>query len=648
MLNKRRFGVILAVCVFLSLTSLVGAQDYDVPVEYATLAEYAAQTGKAITDFSEAPDLATKVAAGELPPVEERLPVEPKVVQPVETIGQYGGTLRRAWTGPSDRWNIRHLIGESFITTTVDAVPIPNVAKGYEIRDDYRAFVFYMREGMRWSDGHPVTAEDAEFWWDIKTDPELYHPHSDWMLQNGEAGKLAIIDEYTFQISFPEPHRNFLLGAAGDGRARMLAPKHYLKQFHRDYVPAEELQKLIEENEYDSWYSLFDNKYQWPEKNPERPTIAPWYPISSPTDPQYIFVRNPYYWKIDTEGNQLPYIDRVTFEFVQDREMVALRAVTGQLDFQGRHIGDIAMLMENRETGGYQVRIWPGVGQGAALAMHFNQNAKDPVKRALLTDVRFRQALSAAINREEINEVLYYGLAVPRQASFSSGSPFYDEDWSNAYVEYNPTLANALLDEMGLKRGSDGYRYNPDGSPVSIFVEDADGGAVTELEMIAAYWKAIGVQMNINTPERSLYEERTTAGEFEIAVWGYDRALRPDVQPRWWLASSTSGGYHWGPLWNRWYATNGERGEEPPEEIKRLGEILKQIQTENDFDRIKELMAEVTAFHREKLFCIGTVGETPSWYVVDNKMRNVPVKLPVDAVHLSPGNAKPYQFFYAD
>ena len=221
MLNKRRFGVILAVCVFLSLTSLVGAQDYDVPVEYATLAEYAAQTGKAITDFSEAPDLATKVAAGELPPVEERLPVEPKVVQPVETIGQYGGTLRRAWTGPSDRWNIRHLIGESFITTTVDAVPIPNVAKGYEIRDDYRTFVFYMREGMRWSDGHPVTAEDAEFWWDIKTDPELYHPHSDWMLQNGEAGKLAIIVN-TFQISFPEPHRNFWCSRRRE--ARMLAP----------------------------------------------------------------------------------------------------------------------------------------------------------------------------------------------------------------------------------------------------------------------------------------------------------------------------------------------------------------------------------------------------------------------------------------
>lgn len=647
-MQKRLLSVVLAVCLVIGLSVCAAAQEYDPPVEYATPADYTATTGKTIVSYDEAPDLAVRVAAGELPPVEERLPLEPRVVDPVEEIGRYGGTLRRAWTGPSDRWNIRHLVGESFITTTVDAVPIPNVAKGWEILDDYRTFVFYLREGMRWSDGHPVTSEDAEFWWDFKTDPELYHPHSDWMLQNGEPGKLEIIDEYTFKISFPEPHRNFLLGAAGDGRARMLAPKHYLKQFHRDYVDPEELHRLIEESGFDSWFSLFDNKYQWPEKTGVRPVITAWYTINDPTDAQYILVRNPYYWKVDTEGNQLPYVDRVTFDYVQDGQMVALRAVTGQLDFQGRGVGDISMLMENREAGGYQVRIWPNVGQGSAMCMHFNQNAKDPAKRTLLTDVRFRQALSVAIDREEINEVLYYGLSVPRQASFSSGSPFYDAEWSNAYIQYDPDLANKLLDEMGLERGSDGYRCNPDGSRVSVFIENADGSAVTELEMITAYWKAVGVQLNINTPERSLFEERTTAGEFEIAVWNYDRALRPDVQPRWWVASSTSGGYHWGPLWNSWYATNGERGEEPPAEIKRLNDILAEVHVSPSFERTKELMAEATAFHRENLFIVGTVGETPSWYVVSNRLRNVPQRVPVDAVHLSPGNAKVYQFFFAE
>ena len=153
--------------------------------------------------------------------------------------------------------------------------------------------------------------------------------------------------------------------------------------------------------------------------------------------------------------------------------------------------------------------LYPNVGHGSSLAMHFNQNSKDPVKRALLTDARFRKALSSAINREEINEVLYYGLQTPRQASFSSGSPFYDEEWSNAYIEYNPELANQLLDEVGLVWGDDGYRRNPDGSRVALFAEDADGGRVTELEMITAYWAAVGVQLHINTPERSLFEERT-------------------------------------------------------------------------------------------------------------------------------------------
>lgn len=647
-MQRKYLVIFLSLCIVLGAGLLAGAQDFTPKIEFATPAAYEAATGRTITSYNEAPELAALVQAGELDPVEQRLPLEPRVIEPVEEIGQYGGNLRRAWLGPSDRWNVRHFIGEPFITTTVDAVPMPNVAKGWEILDDNRVFIFYMREGMRWSDGHPVTSADAEFWWSIKTDPRAYHPHSDWMLQNGEPGKFEVIDEYTFKISFPEPNTGFLLGAAGDGRARMLAPKHYLMQFHPDYADPEELDRLIKEGGYDSWQSLFDNMYQFPERNPHRPTITAWYPISEPTDAQFILVRNPYYWKVDTEGNQLPYIDRLTFEYIQDASMVEMRAITGQIDFQGRHIGDISVLLENRENGDYRVMLYPNVGHGSSLAMHFNQNSKDPVKRALLTDARFRKALSSAINREEINEVLYYGLQTPRQASFSSGSPFYDEEWSNAYIEYNPELANQLLDEVGLVWGDDGYRRNPDGSRVALFAEDADGGRVTELEMITAYWAAVGVQLHINTPERSLFEERTTAGEFDIAVWTYDRALRPDVQPRWWVAGPDSGGYHWGPLWNRWYATAGERGEEPPEEIKLLQEILRQVQTADDFDVAVELMAEATKFHRENLFVIGTVGEGPTWYVAKNNLGNVPERIPIDAVHLSPGNVRAFQFFFKD
>lgn len=645
-MRRNYLVVLLALCIVLGAAAFAGAQEFDPPVEYPTPAAYEAATGRNLPSYGEAPELAARVAAGELERVEERLPLEPRVIQPVEAIGKYGGNLRRAWLGPSDRWNVRHFIGESFITTTVDAVPIPNVAKSWEVLDNHRVFVFHLREGMRWSDGHPVTSEDAAFWWSIKTDPRLYHPHSDWMLQNGEAGKLEIIDEYTFKISFPEPHTGFLLGAAGDGRARMLAPAHYLKQFHIDYADPAEIERMIQEGGFDSWRSFFDSKYQYPEKNPFRPAITAWVPITEPTDPQFILVRNPYYWKVDTEGNQLPYIDRLTFEYVQDGSMVEMRAITGQIDFQGRHIGDISVLLENQERGGYRVLLYPNVGNGNGLAIHFNQNHKDPVKRALLTDVRFRQALSVAINRDEINEVLHYGLQTPRQPSFSSGSPFYDPEWSNAYIEYNPDLANQLLDEMGLEWGNDGYRRNPDGSRVALFVEDADGGRVTELEMITAYWQAVGVQLHINTPERSLFEERTTAGEFDLCVWSYDRALRPDVQPRWWVAGPDSGGYHWGPLWNRWYATNGERGEEPPEEIKYLQELLKKVQSADDFEVVRELMKEATQFHREQLFTIGTVGEGPSWYVAKNNLRNVPNRVPIDAVHLSPGNVRPFQFFF--
>lgn len=645
-MQKRKLFVMVALsCLLLALGSFAYAQDFDVPVEYATPTEFEELTGRTIADYNEAPELHDQVLSGDLPPVSERLPFEPRIIDPVEEIGQYGGNLRRAWLGPSDRWNIRHFIGEPFIATTVDAVPIPNVAKGWEILDDSRVFVFYMREGMRWSDGHPVTSEDAEFWWQAYTDPAGF-PSSDWMLYKGEPGEFEIIDDYTFKISFPEPNTAFLLGAAGDGHARMLAPKHYLKQFHADYADPAELQKMVEAGGYDAWQMLFENRFNWPERNPERPTIAAWYPINNPTDAQYIFVRNPYYWKVDTEGNQLPYIDRMTFEYIQDASMVEMRAITGQIDFQGRHIGDVSVLLENREAGDYRVLLYPNVGQGASLTIMFNQNSKNPVTRTLLTDVRFRQALSSAINRDEINEVLHYGLQTPRQASFSSGSPFYDAEWSNAYIAYDPELANQLLDEMGLAWGTEGYRVHPDGSRVSIFAEDADGAHVDELEMIVAYWKAVGVQLNINTPERSLFEERTTAGEFDLAIWNFDRALRPDVQPRWWVTGPDSGGYHWGPLWNRWSATKGERGEEPPAEIMRLNEILALVQSAKDFDTVRELMAEVTEFHRENLFIIGTVGEGPAWFVAKNNLRNVPNRIPYDAVHLSPGNVQAFQFFF--
>lgn len=648
-LRKYRLLAVLVAILCVMAAHFVYAKELEVAVQYSTIAEYEQQTGKSVGSLSEAPELAEWVTRGELPPLEDRLPKEPAVLVPTESIGKYGGTLRRTRSGPRDHWDIRKFLGERFLVMTPEGDIIPNVAKDYEVLEGGRKFVFYMREGMKWSDGHPVTADDAVFWWEFKGDPRLYFPHRQEFIMDGKMADIEKIDEYTFSITFPRPSGTFLLTLATEGRGRLLAPKHYLKQFHMDYAEPEELKQMMREAGYeDNWAGFFDSKYQEPDKNPERPVITAWRPINGPSDAIYMFERNPYYWKVDPEGNQLPYIDRIAHEMIADPEMRIMRAVTGNVDFFSAGISDIAVLMENAESGGYRVLTLPRADTGAEPVIAINQNHRDPVIRKVFEDVRFRRALSLAIDRDEINEILHFGLGIPRQASFTSDSPFYSEEWATAYAEFDPDRANKLLDEAGLDWGADGYRKYPDGRQLAVTVEISDGTYVAEMELIGLHWNRIGVKLNINTPERTLFSERTFANEFDMVTWHMDGGDRPDLWFRWWAVATEGRGYHWGPMWNRWYESGGEAGEEPPVEIKRLNEILQERASVTDLDELKALMAEVTAFHTEKLFMIGTVGEFPVPLVVNNRLRNVPTNFVWTELNRSPGNAIPQQFFFAD
>lgn len=651
-MKKGKMGILVStlvvMCCWLLLIGVVGAES-DVAVQYNTVGAFEQATGKTMAPFNEAPSLQTRVSEGILPPLLERMPLEPAVIVPTESIGVYGGTLRRVRRNPGDHWDIRKFLGERFLTMTPSGEIIPNVAKDFEVLDSGRTFVFHMREGMRWSDGHPVTADDAVFWWEFKSDPRLYHPHRQEFIMDGEVAAIEKIDDYTFQITFPRPSGTFLVTLATEGRGRLLAPKHYLEQFHKDYADPDELDRMMREAGYEgNWAGFFDSKYQWPDKNPERPVIAAWYSVTRPGDAIYMFERNPYYWKVDSEGNQLPYIDRIAHEMIGDPEMRVMRAVTGNLDFFSASLPDFAVLMENREVGNYRVLSLPRADIGSDPVIAINLNNRDPLIREMVQDVRFRQALSLAIDREELNEILYFGIGVPRQASFTSNSPFYSPEWERAFAEFDPERANELLDEMGLEQGADGMRLMSDGRPVSLTVEIADGTYVSQMELITAHWRNIGVRLNINTPERSLFSERAFANEADMITWHMDGADRPDLWFRWWAVATEGRGTHWGPMWNRWYESGGETGEEPPDEIKRLNEILQERANLTDLADIQELMAEVVEFHTENLFLIGTVGELPVPVVVHNRLRNVPTTWVWTELDRSPGNAIPQQFYLVD
>jgi peptide/nickel transport system substrate-binding protein len=479
----------LITLLILSLVSLafinlaVAQQKATSVIVYNNIQDYQKATGKKIDKFNEAPMLADLVKQGKLPPVEQRLPQEPLVVAPLEEIGQYGGTWRRAAVGVSDVGIINSRITyENLVRWSADGKKVvPNVATKWKIEDGGKTFTFYLRKGIKWSDGQPFTAEDIVFWYkEVLLNKDLTPTVATWLTAGGKPCKIEKVDTYTFRVSFEQPNPLFLINICKSGGNQFFLPKHYGKQFHIKYAPKEELEKKVKDAGFQFWYQLFDakvsNSNAWLQ-NPELPVLQPWRNTTLPTATTMIFERNPYYWKIDPAGNQLPYIDRIAHTLVENREVITMKAVSGEIDMQTRHISlpDYTLLMENRAKGNYRVLNWKqGVGSDVMICL--NQNVKDPVLRKIFEDRRFRQALSIAINRDEIWKLIYLGMGKPRQCSLISGVAFYDPEWEKMWAEYDPKKANELLDKIGLnKRDRDGFRLRPDGKTLALTITFPSG-----------------------------------------------------------------------------------------------------------------------------------------------------------------------------
>jgi len=621
--------------------------------QYPTIKDYEKATGKKITRFNEAPMLIELVKQGKLPPVEKRLPEEPAVVEPVEEIGQYGGTWRRASLSPNDT-RLRDRMGyETLVRWARDGKTIiPNIAKSWEVKDAGKTYVFYLRKGMKWSDGQPFTADDILFWYnDVMNNKELTPVFPAWLAPGGKPAKVEKRDDFTVIFRFDTPYSLFPYYLAGPDTGVWIFnyPKHYLQDFHPRYTPKEKLDVAVKNAKFDAWFQLFADRAN-PNTNPELPTLRPWILKSSPTATRLIAERNPYYWKIDIAGNQLPYIDRVAFDIVQNVQMAVMKAVAGELDMQGRHmsLADYPLLKENSTKGNYDVYLW---NEGkAGTAFYINQNYKGDENIAkLLRNFNFRKALSLAINREEINQLIYLGMGAPCHLMFPFESLQNDSEIRSLY-EYNPTEANKLLDKLGLnKRDKDGFRLLPNGKPLQLTLMVGLGYPMHPdvAELVKAYWEKIGIKTALDVISQDLWWTRVQSNNYQIVPhylefcegffdWSYSSMC---VVPNRALT-------YWAPLWGMWYESSGKAGEEPTGEPLKLQKLFSRLITSRTKSEINKIAEEILRTWAKNLWVIPTAGSYKIPIVVKKNFRNVPKEASLAYPYCSPGYLNPEQFFF--
>ena len=570
----------------------------------------------------------------DLPPVGERLPEEPLVVVPYEDVGSYGGRLNGVSfapeSGTSDILSWRHvnLVRYSDDLQTI----VPDVATSWEWNDDFTQITFTLRKGHKWSDGAPFTVDDILFWWeDIKLNPDLTPELPGYFIFGGEPMKFEKIDDTTFAISFNAPAPGFLVWVA-HSYIQLWQPKHFLSQFHIEYNSA--ANDLAEEDGYDDWVGLFRSYYHdWKDSYHRLgvPSLES-HVLSEETTEIRILVANPYYFKVDTAGQQLPYINEHYESFITDKEVINLKIIAGEIDLkmQAVDLMSYSVYKENEATGNYTVQLPPaGFGQGVVYIL--NVTHKDLVLREILADVRFKQALSLAINRDEINEVAYLGLALPMQGLPADPAtvPFVTDEMASYMTDFNPDEAAAMLDEMGLEKNAEGWRLRPDGEVVTIYMEYAQqGGPVLVHELVKEYWEAIGVKVELKEVSTEAYRTRTLQNDHDLSVWVNDNTAAPTLigDPQRFYPPFITGLAHFtGGPWYEWWQSGGTEGEEPSSWAIQMRDLALEwtslLPYSNEWF---DLGAQLVQLHLDNMLAIGTVGSSPGPVIVHNRLGNTP------------------------
>ena len=610
----------------------------------------------AAQNYSEAPMLAAKVATGELPPVEQRLPANPRVIPVFDQVGTYGGTMRRAFNGPSDRWGPTKMMEERVVEFEMnldrELSLVPGFVEDFSVSADSSTYTFTLREGLRWSDGAPVTTRDVQFWYeDVFLNEELTPSIGELYKSGGEPLQLQIVDDRTFVVSFAEAYPLFLnvlakesTGRPGLDRPGFVEPFHYLKDFHPTYAAPDALQAAVEANNVEKWTDLWDSRGPiqawW--FNPDMPVLTAWRVATPPPADIVVMERNPFYYGVDQDGNQLPYIDKIEHRLFENQEAFNLMIIQGEIDMQARHVnpGDFTLFKENENGGDYTVSSWVNAQTWTLIP---NLNVEDEVLRGLFEDIRFREALNIAIDREAINELAFSGLGEARQAGPISGSPNFDPELEKLWTEYDPDRADALLDELGLsERDNAGFRLLPDGRRLAIVIDTRWEDQNPTLELVRQFWEDTGVEALVRLIDRTLYTERVSTAAFQIRYAPWDRSSIISADPRLLLGWQT-----FAPEYFRWWNSDGADGVEPPADhaIRDVWAAWDAAASANTYDQAEGHVQDIISIHRENGWLVGLVGETPAVFIVSNRVGNFPPDLVNDDVLRGQGIAHPQQMF---
>jgi peptide/nickel transport system substrate-binding protein len=613
------------------------------------------------TASNEAPALAKLAGDGKLPKLADRLPAQPLVVTPLEHAGGYGGTLRRALRGSSDHNGILRIVGNmGLVRWDLDFIKVlPCVAQSWDVNADATVFTFHLRPGMKWSDGHPFTADDVVFAIeDVAKDTDIFHSPPPAIVVANQAGTAKKIDDATVQFTFAAPYALFLETMATPlGQYPTLYPKHYVSQFIPKFNP--DAEKVAKQANATDWATHFRNKcgdIEIPARwgNPEKPVLDPWVIVEpySGGATRVTLTRNPFFWQVDTAGKQLPYIDAINLGISQDVESLMLDVISGKVDMQDRHIDTLQnkpTLSQNMQKGNY--RLIEEINSGAQqVQIYFNITHKDPKMREIFANKTFRQAMSLGIDRQEIMELVYLGQSEPYQTVPRPGHPWYHQKLARQFTDHDPDKAGAMLDGIGLnKKNGDGFRLRPDGQKLFFAVDVIPTlypDAVDTLELVKRHWAAIGVDMKINTIERALYYTRGDNNEHDVAVWPGPGGLDPMLDPRDFFAQHTQGSRYAIP-WAVWYVSGGKDGQEPPESQKQRFKLFDVARGTADMQKRGDTMKALFDIAADAFETVGVCLAVNAFGIVSNKLHNVPMKEPGSWSYPNPAPSLPQQYSFS-
>jgi peptide/nickel transport system substrate-binding protein len=658
-------GMVLAACA----PAATEAPKEEAPVEEAPVekAAEATPTPRVIQEATatpvptvaaakEAPSLAAKVAAGELPPLAERLPKNPLTLQPLNTTGKYGGRLRSFWGGGwSGRFH-ENQYGHSALRWIDDGLGIaPGICDTWETNADNSEWTIHLREGLKWSDGEPCTVDDVLFWWDyntVKGDASYPEGIPDFGQDaNGKLVEWTRVDDFTLKMTYGTPapltaKRLAMWVNAGIGPV-FIQPSHYLEQFHPALSDAAD-------------FELYNQKREiW--TNPECPTLDAFMLTEYEAGTKMTAERNPFYYAVDSEGNQLPYIDGQDWIGVQDPQVQLLQVRQGSIDHvhdHGFQLADISTLKESEAQGNYNTLLWDS-GSGTGQCYFWNYDHPDDKYRELWRTPKFKQALSHAVDRPTIQRVIYYdtgilttGTMSPKaiEFNFNADAQAYYQKARSAYVDYDPEKAKTMLDELGCTVGADGFRTFPDGSPLEVRL-DFDAATSQEKikvnEIVSQNWIDIGLNVILNSMSTD-FTPNWQAGQLDIFANSWEVGDGPDhlLYPSWVVPNEPA---RWAPLSGRklqFEGTSQESSEadvspwdrKPPRfnsddpqykgsAVEKIHGLYRQAIIEPDEIKRMELVWQMWDIHIEDgPFFIGTVANYPRTIIASKNLDNVPTR----------------------